>query len=157
VIDEFKKETKKIKRLFANKRYFETVMIGVQLLVKISESISEWLNDMAEDKMDTGSAEYKGWKKVYDIYQNSLRKITGDDAPRAKILGIFFDVVNHEGFQSYTEREVVSLMHKVERVVSFRNNLAHHYHDNPKIKKNLPIRASECLDLLSAITFHPWF
>jgi len=157
MIDEFNKEIGSIKRMYSNKHYFKSIIVGIQLMSNMADYISESLKDMAEDQEDTDSPEHKGWKKVYDIYHKNLRRIKGDDAPKAKIQGVFFDIINHAGFDNYSEKEVVSIMHKIERVVSFRNDLAHNYYEKKSSIKKLQLRAKECLELMEYVINHPWF
>ena len=157
MIDEFKNESNFAKKLYKQKRYFEVIMIGVQLLSNMADYISECLTGIANEDFDENDPEHRAWQKVSDIYHNTLRKIKGEEAPRAKVLGVFYDVVNNDGFQHYREREVVSLMHKVERVVSFRNDLSHCYFEKQQIiKRVLAVRAKECVDLIDELNNHPW-
>ena len=157
MIDEFKKEKREIGKLYKEKRHFEVVVISIQLLTKIADYISETHTKFAEEWAEE-EPEYKEIMQVGEIYWKNLRSIKSDDAPKAKIQGVFYEIVFNEGFEHYTKREVTSLMHKVERVVSFRNVLAHEYHNRQtSIKRNLSIRSKECLELVSAIENHPWF
>ncbi len=158
MIEEFNQEIEFIKKLHKRKEYFKVIFVGIQLIVKIADYISESLEDMAMEDFDEDNPRDKAWKKVSDIYHKTLRKIKGEDAPRTKALQVFYDVINHTGLDYYDEKEVISLMHKVERVISFRNKLAHNFFEEEKnIKRDLPIRAKECLDLIYAFQNHPWF
>jgi len=156
MIEEYKKEKREIQKYFKQKKYFIVILTGVQLLEKLAAYINEYIEYSGEETDEKmGEPDYSNWKKIRDIYTKSLRKIQGNDAPRLKILEVFFQMASFMLFEHYEPKEFISLMHKVERVVSCRNDLAHKYFDKKHLKRQIPLRARECIELISELENYP--
>ena len=140
------KEIIRLRELFKKKNYFELILRGVQLMADSSDEILESWHDVVNEPY----GEDKDFSAVAEIYDNTIRKMSGDNAPKAKAMSIFMEIVSQMGFKSYTRRQVVSIMHKIERVVSYRNDLAHSYYKK-NLLKNMKSRAEECLAVLEEI------
>jgi hypothetical protein len=158
IIDDFKKEKEMVMKFYKQNDYLAVIIVGVQLLEKLSDYIAETIEDLSFDEYGYGDdPEEKEWKEAYDLYKNNLRKVKGDDAPRAKVLTAIYDVINHTGFEFIKNGEVLPLMHKVERVVAFRNDLAHNYFTKSNLNRDLAIRSKECLELIEFLENYPLF
>lgn len=152
MIEDFQAEREEVKRLFSQKKYFKVILVGVQLLEKMADWLNECLDDMSDEMdMKMGESKHTSWKSVLKSYRDNVRSVRGEDAIRLKIIELIFDVCR-SFYAGYTYKEANKLIHKTERVIAFRNTLAHNYFDEKEnIKRWLKVRATECMDLVTQL------
>ena len=140
---DFKKEIRKLSKLFDSKRYVEVIVLGVQLLDLIAIYILEGLEQEVLENAEH-EPEEKRWLSVYREYISVMAKHRGRDAGRVKLAEVLY-----EDFEYLAELDVTpSLFQKVNRVFQFRNKLAHEYYLSPRTPTLLRARAKDCLDVL---------
>jgi hypothetical protein len=157
---ELSEEINQVKDLYAQRQYFKVIFISIQLLEKMADEVDRIADSIAHEWENSAldSEDLKNLHRVREIYKKNLRKIKGDEAPRLKIQEVFMGIVSNTLFTRYEPEEVISMMHMVEHVVSFRNILAHEYFDKKSyIEERLSIRAKECLDIIFIFENHPLF
>ena len=145
---------KEIKSLFNRKCYFAVLILSVQLLELISEYILESAEEdgLESTRENMNEREFEKWYSVYKEYRNSVSKYRGNDSPKVKLLEVLFADFN---WLTHFFNVDAALIQKVNRVTSFRNELAHNYFTKPGIRKLLRIRAKDCLSILEELQKHP--
>ena len=148
------KNIKLLQEYFKDARYFETLILGTQLLEVISDTILENETALGEDWLESkmGEQEYKKWATIYQDCQASLKgSYKQNESPRAKVIQIIMNI--HTTGSDYFKVDS-GLIHKVERVVGFRNDLAHHFFTKGNLAKDLKVRAKECLEIVLLLCQH---
>jgi predicted nucleic acid binding AN1-type Zn finger protein len=144
------KRIQDIRKLYSEEKYFECIILGTQVLEDLAKDFFGSQMDLRELFSKSNPEKYK----VVRTYHTIINKQKGREPLKFKLITIIFELMNlkDEGFGIDLEiKDANKLMHKADKVITFRNDLAHKYFLNEKknnyIRKNLPLIARDCVEL----------
>ncbi len=144
------KKIQDIRKLHTQEKYFECIILGTQILDELTKEFFGSQMSLRELFSKSNPDKYK----LVQTYHTIINKQRGREPLRFKLITIIFELMNlkNEGFDIDLEiKDANKLMHKADKVITFRNDLAHKFFLNEKknqnIRKNLPLIAKDCVEL----------
>ena len=151
----FHKEIKKLSNLNNKGRHFEVIMLSVQLLEIMATWVILWWQSENLESLHKycDDDEEESLRAIYNEFDSTFNKYRERGAPKIKLLEMLY-----EEFNAYNDLKVnTAFIHKINRIFSFRNDIARSYYYKSNSNKVMKLRASECLDVLGHIAGSDYF
>lgn len=152
----FDKDSVLLKKWFKKRKYFEVVIVGVQLMEMIAKyllkSEEDYGHEYAERKF--GSKEHTEWLKIYDACREIVNEsVRPNQSPKAMVLQVFLNE-HQTGNQLIKIDSPMKFITKVRGAVNFRNDLAHEFFVKSFKQKEIKSTAKDCLEIISILQTH---
>lgn len=149
------KKIQDIEKLYNSSKYFECIIIGVQVLEDIAKNFFSDEKEMRKLYFESGGK----IKKFVTTCHSIIDKQKERESLKLKLVTMIYELAMlsmRKGFGVEIEIEDANkLLHMVDRIINLRNDLAHNYLIDKKksseINRKLPLVAKECVELANLL------